>query len=90
MLFIAVPRESTSPINVLEQTIRDSDLANIEIGKDYGLPIIDNKLETKNARDKIWKVKTSSQQYNQEPTTRFDYPINTHDTNVNTNATPKD
>ena len=33
----------------------------IEIGKDYALPIIDNKLETKNAKDKIWKVKTSSQ-----------------------------
>ena len=32
-----------------------------DIGKDYPLPIIDNKLETKNARDKIWRVKSSAQ-----------------------------
>ena len=36
----------------------------IEIGKDYALPIIDNKLETKNARDKIWRVKSSAQSKN--------------------------
>ena len=32
---------------------------NLEIGKDYPLPLVDNQLSTKIARDKIWNVKKS-------------------------------
>ena len=32
---------------------------NIEIGKDYPLPIVDNKSSTKLAKDKIWNIKKS-------------------------------
>ena len=34
---------------------------NIEIGKDYPSPIVDNQLSTKIARDKIWNVKKSTE-----------------------------
>ena len=34
---------------------------NLEIGKDYPLPIVDNQLSTKIARDKIWNVKKSKE-----------------------------
>ena len=34
---------------------------NIEIGKDYPSPIVDNQLSTKIARDKIWNIKKSTE-----------------------------
>ena len=34
---------------------------NLEIGKDYPSPIVDNQLSTKIARDKIWNVKKSTE-----------------------------
>ena len=34
---------------------------NLEIGKDYPFPIVDNQLSTKIARDKIWSVKKSKE-----------------------------
>ena len=34
---------------------------NLEIGKDYPSPIVDNQLSTKIARDKIWNVKKSKE-----------------------------
>ena len=34
---------------------------NLEIGKDYPFPIVDNQLSTKIARDKIWNVKKSKE-----------------------------
>ena len=34
---------------------------NLEIGKDYPLPLVDNQLSTKIARDKIWNVKKSKE-----------------------------
>ncbi len=34
---------------------------NIEIGKDYPSPIVDNQLSTKIARDKIWNIKNSTE-----------------------------
>ncbi len=34
---------------------------NLEIGKDYPKPIVDNQLSTKIARDKIWNVKKSTE-----------------------------
>ena len=34
---------------------------NLEIGKDYPYPIVDNQLSTKIARDKIWNVKKSTE-----------------------------
>ena len=60
-----VPELSNIPSSLIHEpwnlTYMEQKSYNIEIGKDYALPIIDNKLETKNARDKIWKIKTSSQ-----------------------------
>jgi deoxyribodipyrimidine photo-lyase len=60
-----VPEISNIPSSLIHEpwnlTFMEQKSYNIEIGKDYALPIIDNKLETKNARDKIWKIKTSSQ-----------------------------
>ena len=32
-----------------------------KLGKDYPHPIIDNATSTKNARDKIWKIKLSAE-----------------------------
>ena len=34
---------------------------NLEIGKDYPFPLVDNQLSTKIARDKIWNVKKSKE-----------------------------
>ena len=34
---------------------------NLEIGKDYPFPLVDNQLSTKIARDKIWNVKKSTE-----------------------------
>ena len=34
---------------------------NLEIGKDYPFPLVDNQLSTKIARDKIWNVKRSKE-----------------------------
>ena len=40
-------------------TYIDQKSINLELGKDYPLPIVDNKMSTKIAKDKIWNVKKS-------------------------------
>ncbi|WP_440931834.1 deoxyribodipyrimidine photo-lyase/cryptochrome family protein [Candidatus Pelagibacter sp.] len=40
-------------------TYIDQKSINLELGKDYPVPIVDNKVNTKIAKDKIWNVKKS-------------------------------
>lgn len=58
-----VPELSEVPESLVHEpwklTYLEQQSYNFEAGKHYPLPIVDNALSTKNARDKIWKIKSS-------------------------------
>jgi len=58
-----IPELSNIPSSLVHEpwklTYLDQKSYDIQIGENYPLPIVDNAKETKNSRDRIWKIKKS-------------------------------
>ena len=58
-----IPELSSVPSSLVHEpwklTYLDQKSYDFQIGKNYPLPIVDNAKETKNSRDRIWKIKKS-------------------------------
>jgi len=58
-----IPELSNVPSSLVHEpwklTYLDQKSYDFQIGKNYPLPIVDNAKETKNSRDRIWKIKKS-------------------------------